>query len=50
MMEEMLSNVERHLESTLSYDDRRTAEELIKKGYDSQSVAVRLKSNNSFYM
>lgn len=50
MMEEIISNVERHLESTLSYDDRRIAEELIKKGYDSRSVAERLKSSNSFYM
>ena len=50
MMEEMLSNVERHLDSVLSYDDRRMAEELIKKGYDSKSVADRIRTNHFAYV
>lgn len=49
MMDEIIANVEQ-LVGELSYDERNTAEHMIKNGYDSQAIANKLKSNNSCYI
>ena len=49
MMDEIIANVEQ-LVGELSPDERNTAEHMIKNGYDSQAVANKLKSGNSYYI
>lgn len=48
MMDEILTNVENIIGNELSYDDKITAEEMIRKGYDSLSIAHRLSTYKSF--
>ena len=49
MMDEIIANVEQ-LVGELSYDERNTAEHMIRHGYDSQAIANKLKSSNSYYI
>lgn len=42
MLDEIIANVEKELNAVLTQDERVTAESLIKKGFDSKSVAESL--------
>lgn len=44
MMNEMLQNVEKELGRTLTERDRVTAENMIKRGFDSKSIADTITS------
>jgi hypothetical protein len=46
MLDEIIANVEKELNAVLTQDERVTAESLIKKGFDSKSVAETLTSYN----
>lgn len=46
MLDEIIANVEKELNAILTQDERVTAEDLIKRGFDSKSVAETLISYN----
>lgn len=46
MLDEIIANIEKELKAILTQDERITAEALIKRGFDSKSVAETLTSYN----
>lgn len=43
MLEEILGNVEKELSSKLTQDEKVLATDLIKRGFDSRSIAIHIK-------